>query len=436
MRVTVRRDHEWLVLGFRRETGDRHVARKVEFTGVEARIEVRSDTAIHSDLVALAALLCAQPWAASLTMPSPISPTFADAVRAGLGVDIGPVDSSVMPRQVPDHGRPGLAYSGGVDCTAALTVLPDATAAYFLERIVPPGGVWVGAYRLDAALHACTELAATGRHVRRVRSDLEFLRTPYGFPHDLANAIPAIVHADVDRLDSIGWGAILESTYQVGSTTFRDYANSPFVRGFGPAFTAAGLPIVNAVAGVSEVGTAIIAQRSPYGRFAQSCMRGTVGEPCRRCWKCARKILLDSALTGSWPPQSEIVRMLTRRNTPGYLRKEPLKHEGVVAFLAARYPRRDPNDLLSLLAERVGGYDVEWLTRWYPASLATAPETYRDAIAQNLDRYLHRMTADDAAALTSWDLRPVLAQEARQRATTAFLTALEHRLPASKRQPA
>ena len=52
------------------------------------------------------------------------------------------------------------------------------------------------------------------------------------------------------------------------------------------------------IAGVSEVGTAIIAHKSPTGMAAQSCIRGTWGEPCQKCWKCFRKELLSIALWG------------------------------------------------------------------------------------------------------------------------------------------
>lgn len=425
MLVDVRRDAHWFALDLRPEADDHAVARRVELTGRQVRFALDPAVAVHPDVAALAALLCTQPWARSLTMSGAVSPQFAEAVRQGLGIAVGPVDPTLSPRPRPASGRAGLAYSGGVDCTAALTVMPDTTAAYFLDRVVPPGGEWAGAYRKDAALHACAELAATGRVVRTVESDVEFVRTPHGFPHDLANAIPALLHADTDHLHAIGWGAILESTYQVGSLRYRPYTASPFVTGFGPAFEAVGLPVYNPVAGVSEVGTAIITRRSPYGGFAQSCMRGTVGEPCRRCWKCARKILLESALSGSWPKQIEIVRMLTRKNTPGYLRKEPLKHEGVVAYFAQRYPRRDPDDLLRLLAERVSGYDVDWLARWYAPSLDTAPIELRAPTASRLDAFLPRMTDADEGRLVGWDLGPLVASDARRAATAAFLAGLE-----------
>ena len=50
------------------------------------------------------------------------------------------------------------------------------------------------------------------------------------------------------------------------------------------------------VAGISEVGTSIIVEKSSLGFVAQSCIRGSWGSPCKNCWKCFRKIILDAAI--------------------------------------------------------------------------------------------------------------------------------------------
>lgn len=391
----------------------------------EAVVRVPGEVAAHPDLVALAAILVFQPWIGALTLNFAVSAPFAESARRHLGIDVGPVDFGLAPRSRPDGGVPGLCYSGGADCTAALAVLPSTTRCYFLDRIPPPGKQGGSLYLKDAAYHACDQLVALGREVRRVESDLEYTRRPTGFPHDFSNAAPAVLFADADRLDSIAWGGILESTYRVGSLAFRDYALSPWFVGLGPMFARVGLPPFNPVAGVSEVGTAIIGMSSPYGDFSQSCMRGRVGAPCLNCWKCARKSILEAALTGNWPSSEEIDRLVSGPETSRFFAKEPLKHEGVVAYAAARYPADGPSEFMQLLKRRIVRYPTEHLARTYVPALGLVPEDYRATTRERLLGFLPEMTADDELVLRSWDMRPLLRSAERRQATEVFVAHVE-----------
>ena len=104
------------------------VARSVTFDPVPT-------DAVHPDLVALVALLCVHPWQdGRLEMDRPVSQVFAAAAQYGLGIEVGPVDPAVEPRPCPQGGPVALAYSGGVDCTAALEVLGPTAHAYYQQR--------------------------------------------------------------------------------------------------------------------------------------------------------------------------------------------------------------------------------------------------------------------------------------------------------------
>lgn len=391
----------------------------------DAVVRVPGSVEAHPDLVALAAILVFQPWIGALTLNFAVSAPFAESARRHLRIDVGPVDFSLEPRERPRGGAPGLCYSGGADCTAALTVMPETTRCYFLDRI-PPEGVSGGSlYLKDAAYHACDQLVSMGRQVRRVESDLEYMRRPTGFPHDFSNAAPAVLYADEDQLDSMAWGGILESTYRVGSLAFRDYAQSPWFVGLGPMFARVGLPPFNPVAGVSEVGTALIGLSSPFGAFSQSCMRGRVGSPCLNCWKCARKSILEASLTGEWPSASAIDALVSGRETAKFFAKEPLKHEGVVAFAAARYPADGPSEFMRLLRERIVRYPTDHLGRTYVPALGLSPAEYRAQTRVRLNEYLPEMTAEDERELRSWDIRPLLASPERRRATQEFVSHVE-----------
>jgi hypothetical protein len=127
--------------------------------------------------------------------------------------------------------------------------------------------------------------------------------------------------------------------------------------------------------------------------------------------------------------------MFSRHGTPVYLRKEPLKHEGVIAFAADRYPRRIARkDLMRLLARRVSGYDVDWLARWYVPSLDVAPENYREPTAARLDEFMPRMTDDDAGRLAAWDLTPLVESPRRRKATARFIAALDADIAAHEKR--
>ena len=52
-------------------------------------------------------------------------------------------------------------------------------------------------YDSDAALISCRKLSALGYKVHIVKTDLEFLREPVGFPTDLAVACPAIIFSSL-----------------------------------------------------------------------------------------------------------------------------------------------------------------------------------------------------------------------------------------------
>lgn len=375
---------------------------------------------VHPDVVALVALLSAGPWiSARLEMDSPVSEPFATSVRANFDITIEPVDTSISRRDASSGGRPGLAFSGGVDSVAAADVMPEDTILYFNERLDPPGSGRT-LYDKSAAVHACEALADAGRVVRRIPCDVEHLRGPVGVPVDYSNAVPAVLMADVDALDAIGWGTIAESAYRIGSRNFVEYSERSIFTVWRNVFAAAGLDFINPVAGVSEVGTSEIVRVSPSGHLAQSCIRGTPGEPCTRCWKCVRKSLLDASLTGNWPDHAWVVESMAAREPMKFLTHRPIKHEDVLTYAMSRYDGE--LDELRLLKARVRGdeIDVSWLKRHYPPALDLVPGKYRDDVRSKLEQYLAPMTAEDQEWFRRWSTEPVLEDSKYEALEMAF----------------
>ncbi|HSQ37971.1 MAG TPA: hypothetical protein VLS92_08770, partial [Acidimicrobiia bacterium] len=70
-------------------------------------------------------------------------------LAAAIRVTAGPIDPALDPRPIPAQGTPALAYSGGVDSTAALALLPADAEPVHQLRVFPPPLVWaVGAARV------------------------------------------------------------------------------------------------------------------------------------------------------------------------------------------------------------------------------------------------------------------------------------------------
>lgn len=387
----------------------------------------------HPDLVAIALLLCVRPFAPErLHLPFAVSRRLAEAASTSLGIDVGPVDEQLEPR-VPSDGRPGLAFSGGVDSVAALTVMPDATASVFLDRRHPieEPARW-SIYNPAAARAAVETLRDRGRQVVAVGTDLEHIRKPVGFPVDLANAAPLALLADLLGLDAVAWGTVAESSYRTGHLRFAEYYGRPAYTEWASLFAAVGLPILNVVAGVSEVGTSKLVLSEGYLGIAQSCIRGIPGRPCRNCWKCFRKSLLDAALTDRWPAYGELDELFRISEARYQLTKNPVKHENVLAWTVQRYGGDHP--LMLLLRERLAAtsLDLSHLEHWYVPASEPWPEKYRADVIARLDAKLGRMDEAGEERVRSWDLRPLL-DESRDRRSTTFSELLDAR--ALTRQP-
>jgi hypothetical protein len=362
-----------------------------------------------------------------------VSPDFAEAVGSTLGLQMAPIDRGLTPRRSPTDGVVGLAYSGGADSSAALAVLPPDTALYFLRRVDPPGPPPPPSqYTEAAALHACRELERRGRLMRILETDVVHVRQPAGFTTDWVNAAGALLLADRDRVDSLAWGLIAESAYRIGHEHFMDWAERQ-ASGWGPVFAASGLPMCQPVAGVSEVGTASIVRRAPDGDVSQSCARGDVAAPCRRCWKCFRKLLLDAALTGEWPTTTEIDGLLGSPDVVRFLGKVPIKHENVMAWIMGQYRGNHP--VMRALVERTrpSTQDLDWLTRFYGPSLDLAPAHHRPGITARLRDYLAPMSPADEAAMRAWDMDPIIADPATNASRDRLVAAIRARRTSERR---
>ncbi|MFC5468816.1 DUF6395 domain-containing protein [Cohnella suwonensis] len=379
---------------------------------------------VHPDVLALAAILIIYPFAGSkIVVPQGVSQPFHDHFKRTTKKEILPVDPYLIPRQVPNRSSPALAYSGGVDSTAALMLLPPNACSIFLERITPMNQQTL--YNKEAALYACRFLRKEGRSVYTIKTDLEYVRDPVGFPVDVANAVPALLLSDYVGLDSVAWGTVMDSTYQIGNLKYADYAQRLHFNRWGKLFELVGMPFNQVTGGICEVGTSLIVLNSRYRSIARSCMRGNGNGACGECWKCFRKGLLERALERTKPSNAELDRLFSLSSVEMHLTKFPIHSENIIAYITAHYDGDHP--IMNKLKKRTRGdkLQVRWMEKWYSPSINLLPAKYRAQVQTQIKKYLKVMNAEEERQAESWDLGQYRSSHEYQQYSTDLMEALE-----------
>lgn len=363
----------------------------------------------HPDVLALAVLLSCRPWIGSrLVLDRPVSAAFAEVVQERFAIALGPVDEGLAPRERPRGPRPGVAFSGGVDSVAAVGLLPGEPVLYFLDRAIPLDRR--DAIDKQAARVSCEDMREQGFTVREIVTDVEYLRRPTGapvnLPTDLSFALPAVLCADLDGLDALTTGILASSVYGLGSGAFGELAPDHALPQWQAVTAAAGLGVQPVVAGLTEVATALVAERL-WGEqvLSQSCNLGKPGLPCGACRNCFRKSLITAAHDGAWPDNGAARRLVCNFQTLGDLSAVPVSNECSIAFAMSRYEGDDRR--LAALRDRYcdPGDDMEWMTCHYGPSLELLDERYREPVRRRLADFVAPMNEAQLASCRSWDRR-------------------------------
>jgi len=423
MRVSLSQEEGDIIFHLEAEEADlEHLSSsKIGLSGTMAKINlggIKVDD-IHPDLIGLSTILmCHQFVGNELHLPVLVSEEFLEKANGILSKykicsDSNPEIAAISPIGT----RPGLAFSGGADSTAALSVMPGNTVPVFMNRPIREGSK----YDSDAPIKNCELLKQIGYDVRVIDCDLEYLREPVGFPSDLAHAIPLILLSESMGIGSIAFGTILESAYGIGHEHYIDYPHGSHMRFYGTLLSAAGLEISLPVGGVSEVGTAIIVETSPLGELAQSCIRGKKGSPCMRCWKCFRKELLSLALF----PGKDIDLMSMMRNSSEVqikLSAYPISHENVVTYSIQRIDIGEYPFLRPLRNRLDTELELSLLDCWYSPSKILIPERYRMAVMEKISKFMKRMSKEQESILENWNMDDYLLSEGAKKGHSQLTT--------------
>jgi len=287
-------------------------------------------------------------------------------------------DNEWVPTRRPGN-RAGLSYSGGVDSTAAMCLMPEDTILFYLERNFESMIHHTNAHRI------LSHLEKEGRHVVSIQSNHEKIRTFHnknpGFSTDYACMAHLILVADYFDLDAAGTGMPLENTYFFHGIRIRDFKESGFWKRYEPIFSYLGIPIYQPVAGCSEIVNNTIVNKSGYEGLATSCLRSTIpGETCDSCWKCFRKNIFNNL---KWEMSPEISTFLTKR---------PLK-QGIATLLALQMLHKlnrqlpdEVDDLIPLMSK-----DLGFLNKYWGQSIDLLPRKYQKITKEKLSQMIPEM---------------------------------------------
>ncbi len=409
MRVLAKQKSNILILDFIPDADDRLVPTE-KYSMAKRRCEFHlpngfSLEELHADHLGLVCIMLCFPFVGSnLLLPKPISEKFYQSTKVVSRFNIGPVDESIEPYIATLDSRPSLAFSGGVDSVAALSIMPEDTVCVFLDRPIRKGSL----YDKDAPIEICKNFMSLGREVYMIHSDLEYLRSPIGFPVDVANSAPAVLLSELLSFKSIAFGTISESAYGLGHKKYRDYPNGNHYRTWGSMFKGAGIPLNLTVAGLSEVATSKIIIDAGLSNLSQSCIRGKIGEPCRNCWKCFRKILLDTVLRGNKITDKVLDEMFTIKEAIHHLKEFPIKHENVLTYITSKY--NGDHFLMNLLKKRVRGdkLQLSWLECWNSESAMILHPSSKEHVIQSILEIVDEMDEKARLLMRNWDMTEML----------------------------
>ena len=400
MDVEVQQEMDKIEITFLLGDDDGYYNKNIKMDNTSMYVEINENMnieIIHPDHMALAILLVANPFIGSvIQIPFAVSEKFKEATKIITKYNIIFVDGEVQPYSPTGKTRPGLSFSGGADSTAALLLMPETTLAVFMDR---PLKEKASLYNKSAAYATIKHANAIGHDVRIVGCNLEYLRSPIGFPSDLAPSVPLILMAAKNNVDSIAFGTVLESAYRVGHESCREYTTSGHYRVWGGIFSAAGIPLYLPVSGISEVGTSLIVQSSSFKKYTRSCIRG-----CEKCWKCFRKNLVEKRLLNQPLGDIEMKEWLSVREVQYKLKAWPISHENVLAW--SLQGSNSTGSIQQILLNRTEGSirDMAFLERWYSLSIELIPPEYQINTEREILKFLKPMKSNEVNQITTHNM--------------------------------
>lgn len=149
--------------------------RKVEMRSNRCEINLLNDwnvESVHPDAFALALIAIIYPFCGPrIRLPQGVSRPFHNQVVNVTNKKVLPINEGLSPRKAPSDAAPALSYSGGIDSNVAAALLPEDTHIFYIDRMAPKGKTFT-LLNQEAAYYACDSIAALGRKVHKIKTDM------------------------------------------------------------------------------------------------------------------------------------------------------------------------------------------------------------------------------------------------------------------------
>lgn len=281
----------------------------------------------------------------------------------------------------------GLSYSGGVDSTAALTILEGMNIPlelFYLQRDIQNRT----SLKQENPLHSISEVEKiTGKRIHIIKTNFEIVRSIFppkrmvGFSTDLSILIGQVLTADIFNIKYLSCGMIMETAYfhngVYHDNSFRDFNKSSYWETRSTIFKNAGFELFFPTIGCAEILATKILNAGKFNKAANSCVRSTVsGQGCMKCYKCFRKNAIEGKLI---PIDSE---------TAKYLDNPILKTGMSLIYAYNKYSLNIPQ------MSKYKGLLFDFLEQYYPYAIELTPTELRDAHEKELKKYASPITID------------------------------------------
>lgn len=268
-------------------------------------------------------------------------------------------DDDYVPK-VDGRTKIGVAFSGGIDSTAVLHLLPNCVPIY--TQVHNPRGK----HKIENALLSVDEVRGFA-----IISNCDELPETYGrsrgFYGSAGFTTTGILFSEYFGLYALADGNVLERMYLYGpqghGTKYRDLDLTKTI----DAFEGVNLSYCVPCAGMTEVLTTKIADKIGM-KYSMGCMRGSGGKPCNNCLKCFRKRGLNG---NPLPTNKEVDKKLNGDYIP---------------MLPSLLWARDNNGLSHPIFDNIV-MDIYWVDKWYQKSLEYIPHYLHKFFLYKLDEF-------------------------------------------------
>lgn len=320
-----------------------------------------------------------------------LSETHESLLLLAMNVLLQPLGIRYLSKEIqmrPNGSNASLAFSGGIDSTAAAILLPKNTILSYHQRAFPSALNHELPERLFNILEQNFD-----RSVLCVPSNHELIRASagekIGFSTDFAAGVHLILLSDTLDLGTIAFGTPMDNTWLVKGSKYRDFSNSNYWIRWKKYFSHAGLNLEFPINHISEAGALRVCQQSGFIDYINSCLRGSDGVECGACWKCFNK---------NGPLGREI--QFESKEIQKFLHRIPLRTGQHVLWSLQTQNLEDKVPHL----QHFLGESLVWWERYYEPGLEIISAELRSVVEENTKKYLQPM--GENAPIEKVDLYP------------------------------